>query len=181
MDSFLTFLARSGAEWSVVCVSETWFKSGSIDYFAIDNYDLFASCREDTAGGGTAVYVNRKLNAKVRNDLKSVDDENTFVEVQLKHQNNVKNMIIGAIYRSPNSSHACFREVMENVMQKISEERKFGVLSGDFHYNLLKEQENVNVQSFCYLMCTYGYTNVISKSTRVTREHSSLLDNIFYQ
>ena len=179
MDSFLTLLARSGVEWSAVCVSETWFKSDSLSSFAIDNYDLFASCREDTAGGGTAVYVHRKFNAKVRKDLKSLNNENTFVEVQLKHRNNVKNMVIGAIYRSPNSSHACFREIMENVMQKISEERKLGVLSGDFNCNLLKEQEDKNVQSFCYLMSSYGYINVISKPTRVTREHSSLLDNIF--
>ena len=45
MDSFQTFLTNSGVEWSVICISETWFKSGILGYFNIQNCDRFASYR----------------------------------------------------------------------------------------------------------------------------------------
>ena len=179
MDSFQTFLTNSGVEWSVICISETWFKDDILGYFNIDNYDLFASCREGTEGGGTAVYVDKRLNAKARDDLDILNNENTYVEIQLKHKNVVKNTVIGAIYRSPGSSHVSFIDGIEYALQKISEESKLSVLAGDFNYDLLKESEDKKVQCFCNLMHSYGYVNVISKPTRVTRDHSSLLDNIF--
>ena len=179
MDSFLTFLRASGVEWSVICVSETWLKKDILSYFGIDGYDLFASCRETMEGGGTAVYVHKKYSAKGRQDLIAFNSENSFVEIQLQYRNIVKNIVVGAIYRSPGSSHSSFSECMEQILNKIADEKKFTVLTGDFNYNLLKESEDKNVQCFWNLMNSYGYTSVISRPTRITRDHSSLLDNIF--
>ena len=179
MDSFLTFLHASGVEWSVICVSETWLKKDILSYFNIDDYDLFASCREAMEGGGTAVYVHKKYSAKGRQDLIAINSENSFVEVQLQYRNVVKNIVVGAMYRSPGSSHSSYMDCTEQILNKIADEKKFTVLTGDFNYNLLKESEDKNVQCFCNLMSSYGYTNVISRPTRITRDHSSLLDNIF--
>ena len=179
MDSFLTFLHASGVEWSVICVSETWLKKDILSYFDIENYDLFASCREAMEGGGTAVYVHKKYSSKRRQDLIDMNSENSFVEIQLQYKNIVKKIVLGAIYRSPGSSHSSFIDCMEQILNKIADEKKFAVLAGDFNYNLLKESEDKNVQCFCNLMNSYGYTNVISRPTRITRDHSSLLDNIF--
>ena len=179
MDNFQTLLTNSGVEWSVICVSETWFKNDILSYFNIDNYDLFASCREGAEGGGTAVYVDKRFNAKVRDDLDILNNENTYVEIQLKHKNIIKNTVIGAIYRSPGSSHVSFIDGIEYALQKIAEESKFSILTGDFNYDLLKESEDKKVQCFSNLMHSYGYVNVISKPTRVTCDNSSLLDNIF--
>ena len=179
MDSFLTFLGSSGVEWSVICVSETWLKSDILSYFTIQNYDLFASCREGSEGGGTAVYVSGKLNAKLRGDLTAANNENTFVEIQINHKKVVKNIVVGAIYRPPASSDIDFVNDMEQVLQKLADEKKFTALAGDFNYDMLKEFEDRNVQNFCNLLSSYGFTGVISKPTRVTRDHSSLIDNIF--
>ena len=120
MDNFQTLLTNSGVEWSVICVSETWFKNDILSYFNIDNYDLFASCREGAEGGGTAVYVDKRFNAKVRDDLDILNNENTYVEIQLKHKNIIKNTVIGAIYRSPGSSHVSFIDGIEYALQKNS-------------------------------------------------------------
>ena len=179
MDTFLNFLSCSGVEWSAICVSETWLKNDVLSYFSIDNYDLFASCRESNDGGGTAVYVNRKFCAKVRNDLNVSNNESTFVEVQVRHGMVVKNIVVSAICRCPSSSHTSFMDSLEIVLQKLMEEKKFVILTGDFNYNLIKENDDKNTQDFCNLMSSYGYTNVISKPTRITRDHASLLDNIF--
>ena len=46
MDDFQTFLANTGTSWSVICISEIWLKSDILKYYNLDNYNLFASCRE---------------------------------------------------------------------------------------------------------------------------------------
>ena len=68
---------------------------------------------------------------------------------------------------------------MEQVLQKLSDEKKFAALTGDFNYDMLKDLEDRNVQNFYNTMSSYGFSSVISKPTRVTCDHSSLLDNIF--
>ena len=179
LDMFHTFLNNTGVKWSLICVSETWFKSHWLPFAAIDQYDLFATCRDESKGGGTAVYVHRDLSAKQRNDFTDGNSEDTFIEVQVSCEKIVKNIIVAVIYRSPSTPHLVFKHYMENTLQKLADQNKFTVVLGDFNYDLLKEASDKNVQSFYNLMSSYSYMHVITKPTRVTREHSSLLDNFF--
>ena len=86
-DDFQTFLATSGVEWSVICVSETWLKTDILEYFNLDSYNLYASCRSTGEGGGTAIYVNRKIDSNERPDLSDSDLEDVFVELDVRMTN----------------------------------------------------------------------------------------------
>lgn len=78
-DDIITLLQRSGADWSVICVSETWLKEDIVQFYDIDNYTLFASCRKTGEGGGTAIYINNTFEAIRRSDLEFEMIESTFV------------------------------------------------------------------------------------------------------
>ena len=183
MDEFQTFLHSSGVKWSAICISETWLKPDILNLFNLENYNLFASCRESGSGGGTALYVHKSFNVKRRDDIIALNRENVFVEVESKNSNLTKakdkNIIIGGLYRPPNTSHQPFISYHEETLAKIDAEKKLVVMAGDFNYNMLKQLQDKQVLSFCNLLSSYGYVPLISKATRTNRESSSLLDNIF--
>lgn len=179
MDEFQMFINRTGVEWSAICISETWLKSGVLKYFNIDNYELVASCRKEGEGGGTALYIHTKFCFKRRVDMISLNSENIFVEIESKNTMPSKNIIIGVIYRPPNVLHTQFIGYLEEILSIIDKEKKAVALAGDFNYDLTKNMQDKNVLSFSNLLSSYGYISTISKPTRVVRGSSTLLDNIF--
>ena len=178
MDDFQTFLANTGTSWSVICVSEIWLKSDILEYYHLDNYNLFASCRERGEGGGTAIYVHSSLSAKSRDDIANMMTENVFVEIQVKSDRTVRKVVVGCVYKPPNYPHLHFFDTLEAVIASLDRENKLTILAGDFNYNLFKHQDK-NVLHFQNLLSSYGYISLISKATRIDHECSSLLDNIF--
>ena len=173
------FLDNSEVDWSVICVSETWLKEEIIKYYNLDKYNLFASCRQSGEGGGTAIYVNSQLKAKPRKDLEANNFENTFVEIEIAYQSCKKHIIIGEVYRPPNFPHKEFLDHMEIILDKMENENKFSIISGDFNYNFLQIQDNKKVQLFFNLFKSYGFQPTIWKPTRITNNTEAILDNIF--
>ena len=178
-DAFQTFLTSSGVEWSIICITESWLKPDIIQYFDLNKYNLFASCRVSGKGGGTAIYVHNSLDVKQINSLSKVNDENTWVEIELKHGIQIRKIIVGCIYRPPNSCPASFLEYMSKIMNILEKENKFIALTGDFNYNLLNSSFDNNVASFSNLLSSYGFVSTICKPTRISANCSTLLDNIF--
>ena len=178
-DDIQTFLANSGVDWTFICVSETWLKDELLQYFELEHYNLFASCRSNGVGGGAAIYVNNKYEAKERNDLRCEELESVFVEVKLASLHTASKIIIGEIYRPPNYPSSQFFEYFESTLDKIEKENKMCLLSGDFNYNLLDLANDKKALSFFNLMSSYGYFPTISLATRIQKERKSLLDNIF--
>ena len=65
-DEMQNLLTTTGVDWSVVCVSGTWLKQNQVSSFSLDSYNVFASCLEDSEGGGSMLYVNKLYNPKER-------------------------------------------------------------------------------------------------------------------
>ena len=80
------------------------------------------------------------MNFKLRRDL-IVNDENimesTFVEII---PSNKKNIVIGVIYRPPNSKFNLFENEINQILSKIDKENKICYLMGDFNIDLLKSE-----------------------------------------
>lgn len=178
-DEFLDFLVRSKIQWDVICISETWLKEDIIKYFDIEEYNLFASCRQESEGGGTAIYVHTKHDVMERKDFESKEFETNFIQLKVATKLGVKSILVGEIYRPPNSNNNIFMSFMEKILDTIRQEGKFAVLTGDFNYNLLPDQQNKHAKDFANLMTSYGYFPIISKATRKQNQSESLLDNIF--
>ena len=65
MSQFELFLSEINVEFSSIVVSETWFQRDSfLGNFTIAGYNLFSASRDSGNGGGVAVYVNDKYEAR---------------------------------------------------------------------------------------------------------------------
>ena len=178
LDNIQMFIDNSGVDWACICISETWLKEEIIEYYKLDHYNLFASCRSNGEGGGAAIYVHEKYETTEILDLSSSLLESVFVEIKIKSSHGNKTLLIGEIYRPPSFPNTCFLDYLESVLDRIDREKRICLLAGDFNYNLL-DVDNKNVLSFVNLMNSYGCFPTISLPTRVQHESSSLLDNIF--
>ena len=178
-DEILSFLTRSDIQWDVICISETWLKDDITKYYDIDKYNLFASCRQIGEGGGTAIYVHTNHDVIERKDLECVEFETNFVQLKVATQSGIKTILIGEIYKPPNSINANFVTYVEKVLEIIENERKFAIITGDFNYDLLPLKHNKCANDFANLMTSYGFFPMISKATRKQKQSESLLDNIF--
>ena len=182
LDEFITFLQRSGTDWSVICISETWLKDDLIQYFDIEKYNLFASCRKFGEGGGTAIYINKSFQAIRRQDLEHDMIECTFIELHLNKSDSEKGMesvIIGNVYRPPNYSSNVFLKHCEHILDNLEAENKFSILTGDFNFNLFDISHDQHVIAFWNMITSYSFFPSISRVTRAQNEKFSLLDNIF--
>jgi len=178
-DDLHNFLVSTGITWDIICIAETWLKNDIIEYYNLDHYNMFASCRNTGEGGGVAVYIHDKYDVKERTDLQSIDCETSFVELTFNLRSGSKNILVGEIYRPPNHSSKILLDYMENLLEKLENEKKIVVLAGDFNYNLLVNKVNDCNSSFKNLLSSYGFSPTIWKATRKQHQCESLLDNIF--
>ena len=178
LDDLHNFLVGTGITWDAICIAESWLKSDILQYYNIYNYNMIASCRDSGEGGGVALYIHEKYCIKERRDLFSEDCEASFVEIEINTKTGKENILVGELYRPPNQSTPIFMKYLENLLEKLENERKVAILAGDFNYNLLASDRN-DCNSFKNLLESYGFLQTIWKATRKTSECESLLDNIF--
>ena len=69
--------------------------------------------------------------------------ESKFVEIDKKCISTVRNVIIGVIYRPPNSDVVQFTSLISGVLQKIKmENKKCFFLLGDYNINLFNAEKH---------------------------------------
>ena len=97
----------------------------------------------------------------------------TTVHAHLK----VKDIIIGVVYRPPNTSIGGFCDAFIPITDKINKEKRPCYILGDFSLNLLNSKNDT--QTFVNQLFTNGFYPRIDKPTRVTEHSATLIDNIF--
>ena len=90
-----------------------------------------------------------------------------------------KNIVVASIYRHPRYNLTDFISYLEKCLNILVKENKEIYLCGDFNIDLLQIETNQNYQHFYDMLCSYGFLPKIIQPTRVTEQHSSLIDNIF--
>ena len=88
-------------------------------------------------------------------------------------------MIIGVIYRPPNSDMGAFIEKLNELTESLKTERKVCYLLGDFNINLLNYETHAQTGSFFDMLSSNGFLPLITRPTRVTATSATLIDNIF--
>ena len=142
--------------------------------------------RAGRTGGGVSIFIRSGLAFKRRDDLCVMSDnmECLFVELHSSSTDLKKSIVVGVVYRPPNTPINEFVDILEPKLSLIKRESKICYLTGDFNINLL----NINVHNptlnFIESMYSYSYIPLISKPTRVCGNSSesqsvSLIDNIF--
>ena len=90
----------------------------------IPHYQLYSTCRCNRKGGGTAILVRDGIIHKQRKDLNIMVEkevEATYVEMMAKCG---KQIILGSVYKSPNSNDDKLKIHLAEVCSKIKQEKQ---------------------------------------------------------
>ena len=109
--------------------------------FNLPNYKLIRADRKGRRGGGVAFYITQNINFKIRSDIKLTQAESLFIEI---NNSNAKNVIIGLIYRPPDSNCDLFCDELDFYLHKIGDENKQNFILGDFNINYSPSSDNSN-------------------------------------
>ena len=178
IDSLRMLLHQLNHNFSIIGLSETWLKEEAGSYLNLPGYILETVNRDHKAGGGVALYISSDLTYLPRPDLSiSVDSlECYFVEIiSCKH----KNIIAGVVYKPPNANFNDFITCFHNLIQRITNENKSCLISGDFNLNLIDCDHRSQPQEFLDLIFSSACIPLINKPTRITQSSATLIDNIF--
>ena len=131
-----------------------------------------------TSKGGSALYVNSSFESFERLDLSIKNDEFESTWAEIKNSKS-KNIVCGSIYRHPHYNFKEFFIYLEKCLSKLVKENKELYLCGDFNFDLLKIDNDINTHYFFNLLCSFGLLPHILQPTRVTEYTATVIDNIF--
>ena len=168
-------------EFTAVGLSETWFTKENCKLFQVMGYQDEHTVRSNRAGGGVSIYIKPGISYKIRKDLIFLEDsiETIFVEIDSSCLNIEKNLVVGVVYRPPNTVTADFLEKMSTILRRIGPSTKQCRIMGDFNLNLLDTDNFRPTTDFVDLMFSFSMFPLINKPTRSTSDTATCIDNIF--
>ena len=137
--------------------------------------------RGNKRGGGVSLFLKNGIMYRCREDLgKSYSYiESIFVELDRNSTNIGRNIVVGCIYRPPDSNIDSFVESIAETLNILNNENKVVYLMGDFNINLLNYNTHRSTKEFIETLFSYSYLPLINKPTRVKGNSASIIDNIF--
>ena len=164
-----------------IAATETWLKDVNVDRYGIKNYQAEHNLRQNKTGGGVSLFIKNGIDYNVREDLRLQNEnaETLFIQVDKQYFGKKKDIIIGTVYRPPNTDIKIFNTHMEQLLKKIKAEGKIAYIGGDFNINLLNIDRHGPSNEHIDLLYSYGFFPCVTKPTRVSKTSSTLIDNIF--
>ena len=93
--------------------------------------------------------------------------------------NILKNVIVDTIYRPPDENVTDFLNSLRKLLSTTTTENKICYVMGDFNLDLLRHEQHAITGEFVELMFSHLLYNMTTKSTRITSNTTSLINNIF--
>ena len=172
--------------FDLLSFTETWLNSNLEDLAKFDSYNSVFKHKPGTKeGGGIAIFIKDNLNYSVRDDLDFLDTDNTkfdclFIEILNGPNSKTRNTIVGVIYRSP--SHPTIRDLTQSlskVLEKIQNENKDIILTGDLNIDLLQSGKHKHTTCFLDTLLSFHLFPKVTLPTRVTDSTATLIDHMF--
>lgn len=161
----------------LIILTEINVKDFELNQFQIDNFEMYALCRDERRGGGVLIYVKEGLIWE-EVDLKMISAEMLMIKIESK---GYKPLHVIAMYSTPPPSTAEFLKEYEEILDSLKVENL--VIAGDMNINLKLENKIVN--DYKTLMAANGLTQAINKVTRerVRGENvtKTIIDHLYYR
>ena len=173
-DNLIDHLDMLPIDFSVIGLTETWLNSHKVSMFSISSYNHYPCFRSERCGGGVSLFVKENIKSSLRNDLVAlVGDEAEAVFLELVEPFSNKKVIVGCIYRPPNSNINrfidCFCTTLSKI-KKMKDEKKTCYIMGDFNINLLNNQSS----QFINDLNASSFFPLITRATRITATNETL-------
>jgi hypothetical protein len=179
---FESFLLSLTLRFSVIALTETWLSPNNVDRYTVLDYSVESLCRQNKRGGGVMLLIKNGLSYKVREDLSMSSKiiECIFIEIEKHVFNSTQNILVGCIYRPPNTNLNTFNETFEKHLIKIKPKKYSLFLLGDYNVNLLNVESHNSTSDFIDILFANGLLPAINKPTRVYKKSATLIDNVFH-
>ena len=176
-DSLNLSLEAISKDFTVIGITETWFTKNPTNSSMcnLNNYILHYSSRTNR-GGGVALYVNKSLQIRPREDLSIFQEnvvESLFIEVMLHR----KTLIVGVVYCPKGITNESYN-FLTNIFQALSNNNKDCVIMGDFNCNIIHKYDP-STHDFFSLTTSNSFHPLHYLPTRVNEKCASALDIIF--
>ena len=158
-------------KFPIIALSETWLKNHNCDRYGLDDYNAEHNCRPNRGGGGVSLNVKDTIEYTVRDDLCFQNDilETPFIEIDKDQFAKKQNIIIGVIYRPPDTDIKQFNDHILHCLAQIKAEKKIAFFLGDYNINLLNTDNHVASQDFADVMFSHSFFPTITKHTNTYR------------
>ena len=120
------YLDSLQVKFSFIALTETWLSESTEELYGIQNYNVVNRFRNGRKGGGVTLYINKNIPCTIRHDLEFFDSEmeSLFIELDNNVFKTSSNIIIGIVYRMPDSSIDIFNDRMTDILYTVNKENK---------------------------------------------------------
>ena len=161
----------------VILLSETWLNKSS-PKISLPGYNTFNVHRTHKLGVGVSILIS----SVVKSHYKTVNIQLNTIElclVKIKLEHSQKNIVVGSLYRPPNTSCVEFVSEYENLINNLKHADTHLILGMDHNSDLLKASVHNSTQRFLEMNLDNGLYPCIKQPTCLTSTSATLIDNIF--
>ena len=162
----------------IILLCETFLNDNNSALFNIPGYTFIYKNRQSMSRGGVAIYIRDDIKFKLREDIGS-DTEGKFESIFIEVITNPKHIIVGEVYRTPNSNEAQSIESYKSIINQINNTKLECLLATDQNFDLLKLDTHKHTSDLFNSFITSGLIPTITRPTRITHTTSTLIDNIY--
>jgi exonuclease III len=163
-----------------ILLCETFLNDNIANQFNIKGYNLVYKNRTKSTRGGVAIYANTKYNFAVRDDL-ALNTPCVFESVFIEIQSNKCNVIVGEIYRVPNTNELKSIKMYETISKQLQNYNHNIIIGTDQYFDYIKIDQHKNSEDLLSNFLANGLVPTITKPTRITHSTATLIDNYTYQ
>ena len=121
------------------------------------------------------ITFSQRPDLEINNEILEI----CFIELDKQQFNYEINIIVGVVYRPPNTDVTQFNEQLSLILNKLKNLNVKHYLVGDYNINLLNYENHIPTSEFVDLMYSYTLFPLIRKPTRIQSNSATLIDNIF--
>lgn len=180
IDEFKCYLETLGCNFTAIGLCETWLTPANDKLYNIDGYTMLSSVRSHKKGGGVSLLIGNNFNYHTRDDLSEFNDtfESLFIEFNKSVFNSTKNIVVGIMYRPPDTDVEEFNNAFNGILSQSKSEGKLCYILGDFNVNLFNCDKHTPTSNFVDLLYEHNFIPLITKPTRISSHSATLIDNI---
>ena len=175
LTDFMTYMSNVNHIFYIIGFTETWLQPIKIETFGIDGYNPVGLTRQSGKCGGVSLFISDDIVYSEIQELNMVEDhiECIFIKITIRGHT----YFIGLVYWPPNSNITEFSNTMHSILDKVASKQCY--IMGDYNLDLPKHEIHHPTENFLDIMYANYFIPLINRPTRITRESSTLIDDIF--
>ena len=182
--TFLHSLSELGTTVDILALQETW-RIHYTELIQIPGYTFIHQHRTSNRGGGVGFYIREDISYKIIPELSTFTD-NLFESLTIEAKISNKSYLLSTVYRSTtppkNTTHSehitLFTTLLDTLLSNPLCKKHNTFIFLDSNINLLTLHSEQATATYQDTIHNNGFSQLITKATRIQNEHFSLIDHI---